>query len=93
MCKKNIKTNIKYTKTLCSITLQRISYCFFPLKCASSCDWCHMPFYTLLWCEILKLCLIRNRIDIIELRTILSLIDWTISDMQNEKDYLNHYIF
>ena len=37
--------------------------------------------------KITNLCWIRNENEFIKIHTIVSLIDWTIAEMQNEKDF------
>ena len=59
VCRNITKNEIKWTNTLCGITLLWIFY-FFLLKCPISRDWCHMPFCTLLSRELIKLCWITK---------------------------------
>ena len=75
MYKNNIKDKIKYTNNLCRITLLWIFCCF-------SFGWnfrtLRLMAYAFLYSttrEIMKLCWIRNKIEIIELQTIFSF--WT----------------
>ena len=60
----NIKNNMNQTYTLCRVNLLGI---FFSMKCAISCDKCHMPFRTILSRETIKLCLTIKKIEIINL--------------------------